>query len=77
MTSGGMTPVIDGLERQGLVEHVPNPGDRRGSLVRLTRSGKAAVDRAMVLHAEAEHVFFSGLANASVERLERLCASCC
>jgi DNA-binding MarR family transcriptional regulator len=72
MTSGGMTPVIDGLERQGLVERVPNPADRRGSLVRLTRSGRAAVDRAMAMHAEAEQELVAGLGPREREQLARL-----
>lgn len=55
MTSGGMTAVIDRLERKSLVERVPNPADRRGSLVSLTREGLDAVERAMEVHAAAEH----------------------
>ena len=40
MTSGGMTAAIDRLERKGFVARVPNPADRRGSLVRLTDAGR-------------------------------------
>jgi DNA-binding MarR family transcriptional regulator len=47
MTSGGMTAAIDRLERKGLVERVPNPADRRGSLVRLTDAGLGVVDEAI------------------------------
>ena len=47
MTSGGMTAAIDRLERKGLVERVPNPTDRRGSLVRLTDAGRSVVDEAI------------------------------
>ena len=55
MTSGGMTALIDRLERRGLVSRSPNPNDRRGSLVRLTEDGRAVVDEAMQLHEQAEH----------------------
>lgn len=55
MTSGGMTALIDRLERRGLVSRSPNPKDRRGSLIRLTDEGRAVVDRAMELHEQAEH----------------------
>jgi DNA-binding MarR family transcriptional regulator len=72
MTSGGMTPVIDGLERHGLVERVPNPADRRGSLVRLTSSGREVVDRAMALHAEAEQELVAGLGERERDQLARL-----
>lgn len=44
-TSGGMTHLVDRLEREGLVERVANPDDRRGLLVGLTRKGRALVSR--------------------------------
>jgi DNA-binding MarR family transcriptional regulator len=47
MTSGGMTAALDRLERNGLVARVPNPADRRGSLVRLTDAGLRVVDEAI------------------------------
>ena len=37
-----ITNLIDGLERDGLVERVPNPADRRVSYARLTEDGKKA-----------------------------------
>jgi DNA-binding MarR family transcriptional regulator len=55
MTSGGMTALLDRLERQGHIARAPNPDDRRGSLVRLTAAGRAVVDRAMERHAAVEH----------------------
>jgi DNA-binding MarR family transcriptional regulator len=36
-----ITNLIDGLERDGLVERVPNPSDRRVSYAQLTESGRA------------------------------------
>jgi DNA-binding MarR family transcriptional regulator len=39
-TSGGMTHLVDRLERDGLVERVADPDDRRGLLVGLTRKGE-------------------------------------
>jgi DNA-binding MarR family transcriptional regulator len=38
-----ITNLIDGLERDGLVERVPNPADRRVSYARLTSSGESLV----------------------------------
>lgn len=38
-TTGGMTKIVDRLERRGLVERVPDPADRRGVLVQLTEDG--------------------------------------
>jgi DNA-binding MarR family transcriptional regulator len=41
-----VTLVVDDLEHRGLVERRPHPEDRRAKLVRLTRSGRAAVAKA-------------------------------
>ena len=61
VTSGGMTPVLDRLQKAGHVERVPNPADRRGALVRLTAKGRRVVDRVMDGHVEAEHELVSSL----------------
>ncbi len=39
MSSGGMTSLIDRLEKAGWVGRSPNPDDRRGTLVTLTPEG--------------------------------------
>jgi DNA-binding MarR family transcriptional regulator len=72
VTTGGMTAMIDRLERQGLVARRPNPDDRRGVLVRLTDEGRAIVDAAMVDHTAAEHELVAGLSTAERDELARL-----
>lgn len=47
VSSGTMTNRVDRLAAAGLVERHGHPGDRRVVVVRLTESGKAAVDAAM------------------------------
>jgi DNA-binding MarR family transcriptional regulator len=47
LTPGAMTTRIDQLEHRQLVRREPDPGDRRGILVSLTRKGLALVDRAI------------------------------
>lgn len=69
MTSGGMTAALDRLERKGLLTRVPNPADRRGSLVQLTDDGLRVVDEAMVLHTEVEHAMVGGLSEREREHL--------
>ena len=56
VTSGTMTNRVDRLAGRGYVERYPDPADRRGVIVRLTREGKTAVDGAFeaLLAAEAE-----------------------
>ena len=71
MTSGGMTAVIDRLERRGLVARAPNPSDRRGSLVRLTADGRAVVERTMARHVEVEREIVSGLSKRERDDLVR------
>jgi DNA-binding MarR family transcriptional regulator len=61
MTSGGMTAALDRLERKGLVTRVPNPSDRRGSLVRLTDVGRDVIDEAMTQHVLTEQRLVAGL----------------
>lgn len=72
MTSGGLTPALDRLEKRGWIERVPNPDDRRGSLVRLTADGLALIDDAMERHVDAEQAFVAGLSGAQRDRLTEL-----
>src|SRR5438876_731708 len=53
-TSGGVTHIVDRLEQRDLVERVPDPDDRRGLLVRLTRKGRALVEPAGPSHLDTE-----------------------
>jgi DNA-binding MarR family transcriptional regulator len=39
-----ITSTVDGLERLGLVERVPNPEDRRGVRARITERGRASIE---------------------------------
>lgn len=56
VSSGTMTNRIDRLEARGLVERRPDPGDRRGTLVRMTHEGRLVVDEtlAQLLASERE-----------------------
>jgi DNA-binding MarR family transcriptional regulator len=50
LSSGGMTKRLDRLAGAGLIERRPDPADRRGTLVRLTRKGKTLIDKAVETH---------------------------
>jgi len=50
VTSGAMTHRLARLERTGLIARLPNPGDRRSSLVALTPRGREVVDAAVAAH---------------------------
>jgi len=72
MTSGGMTPVIDALEKKELVERRPNPDDRRSRLVALTPAGLDLIDRAMEHHVVAERSCVDALTERELSTLTRL-----
>ena len=72
LTSGATTHRIDLLEKRGLIERLPDPDDRRGTLVRLTEAGKALVDEAVVTHVELEHELLSGLTEEQRRELAML-----
>lgn len=55
ITSGTMTNRIDQLEKQGLVERLPHPEDRRALLVALTEKGRAVIDAAVTDHVANQH----------------------
>jgi DNA-binding MarR family transcriptional regulator len=72
MTSGGMTAALDRLERKGFIERIPNPADRRGSLVRLTAAGRDVIDAAMERHVLTEQQLLSGLTGDEQAQLTSL-----
>jgi DNA-binding MarR family transcriptional regulator len=71
-TSGGMTHLVDRLERDGLVERVADPDDRRGLLVGLTRKGRALVGRVGPSHLETERRLLAALTEEEQAELARL-----
>lgn len=72
LSSGGMTKRLDRLVEAGLVERRPDPDDRRGTRVRLTRRGKAVFDRALEAHLLNEERVLGSLKRADRRDLNRL-----
>jgi DNA-binding MarR family transcriptional regulator len=72
LSSGGMTKRLDRLERAGLVKRGPDPGDRRGTLVRLTARGKRMADRTVDLHIANEERLLEPLDEAERHALDGL-----
>ncbi len=70
LSSGGMTKRLDRLVEAGLVERRPDPSDRRGTLVRLTRRGKSTVDKAVVAHVANEERLLRALTPAERHALD-------
>ncbi|MCF2587474.1 MarR family winged helix-turn-helix transcriptional regulator [Brevibacterium sp. UCMA 11752] len=72
VTSGTMTNRIDRLVTAGWVERLPDPGDRRGVLVRLTAAGRATVDSALADLLVKEREILSDLTPAGRRKLASL-----
>jgi len=61
ISSATMTSTLDRLERQGLVQRLPNPEDRRSVLVTVTEQGQALCDRFLPGIHEVERAVMSEL----------------
>jgi DNA-binding MarR family transcriptional regulator len=72
LSSSGMTKRLDRMEEAGLIERRPDPNDRRGTLVRLTRRGKNVIDRAVETHVRNEERLLGVLTAAERRTLDRL-----
>jgi DNA-binding MarR family transcriptional regulator len=72
LSSGGMTKRLDRLAEAGLIRRRPDPGDRRGTLVGLTRRGKAAIDAALIAHLANEERLLEPLTTTDRRSLDRL-----
>jgi len=72
ISSGSTTYRIDRLEQRGLVARQPDPGDRRGTHVRLTSEGLALIDDVVASHVQLEASYLSVLSPAQGRKLEEL-----
>jgi DNA-binding MarR family transcriptional regulator len=72
LSSGAMTNRIDRVEAAGLVERLPDPGDRRGTLVALTEKGRQVVDEAVLAHLTNEERLLGALSAGEREQLAGL-----
>jgi MarR family 2-MHQ and catechol resistance regulon transcriptional repressor len=68
VSSGGVTYLVDRLEKRGLVERRPCAEDRRARYAALTPEGKRLVARIFPDHARAIERAMSGLNRADRER---------
>ena len=69
-SSGGMTQILDRLERAGLVARTPDPADRRKVLVALTDDGMRTADEANARYAAERERLLADLSPDEVQRLD-------
>jgi DNA-binding MarR family transcriptional regulator len=73
MVSGGnITGITDNLERDGLVERITPPGDRRAKLVRLTSKGCVVFEQMARVHATWIEDWMDGLTEQEQHQLYTL-----
>ena len=69
-----MTARLDRLEKSGLIERLPNPADRRGTLVQLSDKGRDLIERALSAHSQNETRILSALSEDEQAQLGALMA---
>ena len=72
VSSGTMTHRIDRLEQAALVRRIPDPSDRRGTLIVLTDQGFNLIEQAVAAHVDNEQRILRVLATAEQEALIQL-----
>jgi DNA-binding MarR family transcriptional regulator len=69
VTSGNVTGLVNGMEKDGLVARRPHPADRRSTLIGATPAGRALFARMAPAHAEWIEQTMAGLDGTEAARL--------
>jgi len=72
-TPRNVTGLVDHLERDGLVERVPDPDDRRSVRARLTEKGRAKIDGIWKEGLQHQYALAGGLTKDEMAQLRHLC----
>ncbi len=74
VTGGNVTAIVDQLEKEGLVERLAEPSDRRASRIRLTRAGERSFAEMAGAHEQWVVELLGGLTRREHEELLKLLA---
>jgi DNA-binding MarR family transcriptional regulator len=74
VTGGNVTAIVDQLEKEGLVERLDEPADRRAFCIRLTRAGDKTFAEMARAHEQWVVALLSGLSRRDREELLKLLA---
>jgi DNA-binding MarR family transcriptional regulator len=74
VTGGNVTAIVDQLEKEGLVERLDEPDDRRAFRIRLTKSGERTFIEMARAHEEWVVDLLAGLSRRDQDELLRLLA---
>jgi DNA-binding MarR family transcriptional regulator len=72
LSTGAMTNRLDRLEEAGLIRRLPDPNDRRGTLIEPTEAGHAAWDETVGTQARREAMMAAVLTEPEREELHTL-----
>ena len=67
-----VTTIIDALEKEGMVTRLPDPADRRATLLELTRDGLSQLHRLRAMHDSAAAELFDVLTATEKDQLAGL-----
>lgn len=70
-----MTRMLDTLEADGLVERLPDPGDRRTKQLRLTPQGEAVLEEIFAIADELRERLLDGLSDQTIDELNGILAT--
>jgi len=74
VTGGNVTAIVDQLEKEGLVERLDEPADRRAFRIRLTRTGQRTFAEMAAAHEAWVVGLFSGMSAREHDELLKLLA---
>ena len=74
VTGGNVTAIVDQLEKEGLVERLDEPADRRAFRIRLPRAGERSFGEMARAHEEWVVELLAGLSRREHEELLKLLA---
>ncbi|HUZ77242.1 MAG TPA: MarR family transcriptional regulator [Chloroflexota bacterium] len=74
VTKAYVTNLIDGLEREGLVERVPSARDRRAVVTRITPAGRTRLHEVLPSHLNRLRDLWAGLTEDELQMLVHLLA---
>src|SRR5258708_4978491 len=74
VTGGNITAIVDQLEKEGLVERLQEPADRRAWLIRLTSAGERTFGAMARAHEEWVVGLLAGLSHREKDELLKLLA---
>jgi DNA-binding MarR family transcriptional regulator len=69
-STGGMTQILDRLERAGLVARAPDPDDRRKVVVELTAEGRRTADAANATYGREREQLLAELSDDEIGQLD-------